>query len=103
MQQLVKDTKMWFESFLKDESTYLVLNHGQHLDIPCLLGKTNRIFVGLVTKNQESKFCLINKETFVTIEKNLRLIQIKPENAPKYLQLPEGSYQPRKMDSSLIG
>lgn len=80
---------MWLESMVKDEM-HLVLNHGQHIDIPGLIkGKSNRLFVGLFNKNQAVDYCRFDKTSLAKFVEKIKVIRVKPANAPKFLQLPE--------------
>ena len=53
---------MWLPSVAKCD-TKLLLNHGQHLDIPCLIkNKTNRLFVGISHKKTDVQYCKIGED-----------------------------------------
>lgn len=83
---------MWLQSVTKDKCN-LLLNHGQHLDIPCLLkGKTNRIFIGIESKRPNSKFCRIDETSLTRILEKLKVKRIRLKNAPQFLQLPETDF-----------
>lgn len=80
---------MWLLSVTKDKVN-LVINHGQHLDIPCIVkGKTNRIFTGIQSKNPNPKFCRVDETSLTKILEKLKIIRIKLKNAPQYIQLLE--------------
>lgn len=79
---------MWLQSVTKDRAN-LVLNHGQHLDIPCLVKKTNRLFIGVQTRNDSAKFCRIDEKTLSKVIEKLKVIRVQINNAPQYLQLVE--------------
>ena len=80
---------MWLLSVTKDKAN-LVINHGQHLDIPCIVkGKTNRIFTGIQSKNPNPKFCRVDETSLTKILEKLKIIRIKLKNAPQYIQLLE--------------
>ena len=86
---------MWLQSVTKDGVNNLVLNHGQHLDIPCLVkGKTNRLFTGIQSKTPNSKFCRIDEETLTNILDRLKVIRIRLKNAPQFLQLVDDDLVP---------
>ncbi|KAK4022478.1 hypothetical protein OUZ56_007940 [Daphnia magna] len=92
LKELEKDVKMWLQSVTKDKCN-LLLNHGQHLDIPCLLkGKTNRIFIGIESKRPNSKFCRIDETSLTRILEKLKVKRIRLKNAPQFLQLPETDF-----------
>ena len=80
---------MWLQSVIKDNSK-LILNHGQHLDIPCLVqGNTIRLFASL---SPDMEFFQLNEINLSLIERKIKCIQVNSTNAPKYLRLPvEGS------------
>lgn len=88
---------MWLQSVTRDKVN-LVLNHGQHLDVPCLVkGKTNRIFTGIESKNPNPKFCRVDETSLTRIIEKLKIKRIRLKNAPQYLQLPENDpIQPLK-------
>jgi hypothetical protein len=68
----------------------LVINHGQHLDIPCIVkGKTNRIFTGIQSKSPNPRFCRVDESALTKILEKLRVVRIRIQNAPQYLQLLE--------------
>lgn len=78
---------MWLQSVTKDGAN-LVINHGQHLEIPCLVkGKTNRLFTGIQSRNANSKFCRIDETSLNKILEKIKIIRIRLKNAPQYLQL----------------
>jgi hypothetical protein len=80
---------MWLQSVTKDKMN-LVINHGQHLDIPCIVkGKTNRIFTGIQSKSLNPKFCRIDEAILAKILEKLKVIRVRLKNAPQYLQLLE--------------
>lgn len=87
MKEFEKDTKMWLQSVVGNEAK-LVLNHGQHIDIPCFLkGKTNRLFIGIQSKSSTATFCRIDDISLTKVLAKLKIIRIRLNNAPQYLQL----------------
>lgn len=89
LKELEKDVKMWMLSVTKDKVN-LVINHGQHLDIPCIVkGKTNRIFTGIQSKSPNPRFCRVDETALTKILEKLKVIRIRIQNAPQYLQLLE--------------
>jgi len=86
IQNLEKDTKMWLQSVVKNNSK-LILNQGQHIDIPCLVqGNNVRLFASL---SPQMEFCQIDKSNLAKLEKKIKCIRINPNGAPKYLQVPD--------------
>ena len=80
---------MWLQSIAKDE-TKVLLNHGQHVDIPGLIkGKTNRVFAGLFFKNQAVTYCRLDSASLEKLIEKIKVIRVNAKNAPKYLNLPE--------------
>lgn len=76
---------MWLRSVTKDNSK-LILNHGQHLDIPCLVqGNTIRLFASL---SPEMEFYQLNEMNLALVEKKIKCIRINSSNTPKHLRLP---------------
>ena len=77
---------MGLQSIIIDNSNVL-LNHGQHLDVPCLVKDKNiRFFVGFST---EIEYCQIDWEIFEKLQEKIKIIRIKPANAPKFLRFPQ--------------
>lgn len=87
LKELEKDVKMWLPSVAKCD-TKLVLNQGQHLDIPCLIkNKTNRLFVGILSKRTDVQFCKIGKDDVAKFLEQIKIIRVNSRNAPKFLQI----------------
>lgn len=83
---------MWLLSVTKDGSG-LILNHGQHLDIPGLIiGRKNRLYIGLAYKNQNVPFFRFDEHTIGKLIEKIKIIRVQPNNAPKFLQPPEDYY-----------
>ena len=77
---------MWLQSVVKNNSK-LILNQGQHIDIPCLVqGNNVRLFASL---SPQMEFCQIDKSNLAKLEKKIKCIRINPNGAPKYLQVPD--------------
>lgn len=77
---------MWLQSVAKDKVN-LILNHGQHVDIPCLVkDKTHRLFIGLQKKTNPN-FCRIDEASLKQILEKLKIVRIRLNNTPQYLQL----------------
>jgi hypothetical protein len=78
---------MWLPSVAKSD-TKLLLNHGQHLDIPCLMkNKTNRLFVGISSKKTDVQYCRIGEEDIAELVEKIQVIRVNSKNAPKFLQV----------------
>lgn len=96
MKELEKDARMWLQSVAKD-SANLVLNHGQHIDIPCFVkGKTHRLFTGIQSKSSNANFCRIDEASLTKILEKFKIIRIRLNNAPQYLQLLDDPLPPSK-------
>lgn len=78
---------MWLQSVIKDDSK-LILNHGQHIDIPCLVqGNTIRLYASI---SPEMEFCQLSEINLALIEKKIKCIRTNPSDAPKHLRLAVG-------------
>ena len=78
---------MWLPSVAKCD-TKLLLNHGQHLDIPCLIkNKTNRLFVGISHKKTDVQYCKIGEDEVAKLLEKIKIIRVNSRNAPKFLQI----------------
>ena len=81
---------MWMQSITKDQLNNLVLNNGQHVDIPSLIkGRKNRLFVSLHSKNKNHPtFCRLDESTLSTFIDKVKVVRVKPADAPKFLKFP---------------
>lgn len=103
MKELERETKVWLRSLAKNDAN-LVLNHGQHVEIPSILEKkTNRLYVGIQTKGPLISYCCVDELLASRISNSLKIIQIKPDTAPKFIFIPDESEASEKKDNDHIG
>ena len=59
-------------------------------NIPSLIkGRKNRLFVSLHSKNKNHPtFCRLNESTLSTFIDKVKVVRVKPADAPKFLKFP---------------